>query len=80
MSISELLLTLMVALIAFGPKKIPMLAQNLGQLVRWVHRYKRELTLFWQRQLHEQVLQENNKKAEKADRDYQKESNKINPI
>lgn len=80
MSISELLLTLMVALIAFGPKKVPMIAQHLGQLVRCVHRYKRELTLFWQRQLDEQVLQDNIKKAEKADRDYQKESNKINTI
>ena len=73
MSISEIFLTLLVALIAFGPKKIPMIAQHLGQLMSFFYRYKRKLALFWQQQLDEQALQDNIKKAEKADRDYQKE-------
>ncbi len=73
MSMGELLLTLVVALLVFGPKKLPMVANHLGKLFGRIHHYKRQLTDIWQQQLNEHQLQENIKKAHKADTDYQKD-------
>lgn len=70
MSFSELLLTLLVALMVFGPNKLPMLAQHLGQLLHQYNRFKEKVHLFWQVQLSEQQLQENIKKAQRADEMY----------
>ena len=65
MSIGELLLTLIVALFVFGPKKLPMVAHHLGKLVGRLNGYKQQVSVFWQQQ-----LQENTRKAEKADAGY----------
>lgn len=71
MSSGELLLTLLVALFVFGPKKLPMLAYHLGKLIGRLNGYKQQAVIFWQQQINEQQLQENTEKAEKADASYQ---------
>lgn len=71
MSTGELLLTLLVALLVFGPDKLPMLAKHLGQFIRCLDRYKQQAHAIWQQQLNEQQLQENTRKAQKADAVYQ---------
>ncbi|KTD61231.1 Sec-independent protein translocase subunit TatA/TatB [Legionella spiritensis] len=67
MSAGELLLTLFVALIVFGPNKLPMLATHMGKLFRILNRCRNRLADFWQEQLNEQQLQDNTRKAEQAD-------------
>lgn len=67
MSLSELLLTAFVALIVFGPSKMPMLAKHLGIAMKHINQFKQQLSEFWQNQLNEAQLIENNHKAEKAD-------------
>lgn len=66
---SELLVILLVALIVFGPSKLPMLAEHLGKLLRQYTHYKQQVAEFWQQQLAEQALRENQKKAEKVDKE-----------
>ena len=70
MNSSELIVILIVAIIVFGPSKLPMLAIHLGKLFREVNRLKEHFSTFWQTQLNEQQLRENEKKAEKADATY----------
>ena len=70
MSVGELLLTLIVALVVFGPKKLPMVAHHLGQLTGRLNGYKQQVQTLWQQELNEQQLQENIKKAQKADASY----------
>ncbi len=71
MSISELLLTVFVAVIVFGPDKLPMLAKHIGLAVKKLNRLKEQFSEFWQQQLNEAQLLENTQKAEKVDGDYQ---------
>ncbi|HAT1596608.1 TPA: twin-arginine translocase TatA/TatE family subunit [Legionella pneumophila] len=72
MSLGELLLIFIVAIIVFGPTKLPMLATHLGQFMRKVNQLKEHTSSFWQQQLNEIQLHENQRKAEKADLHYQK--------
>ena len=72
MSISELLLTIFVALMVFGPKKLPMLAKHIGLAYKKINALKEQLSDFWQKQLNEVQLIENTEKAEKADKKYHK--------
>ena len=72
MSSGELLLTLLIALFVFGPKKLPMLAYHLGKLMGRLNGYKQQALAFWEEQINERQLQENTKKAEKADENYNK--------
>ncbi len=65
----ELLVILLVALIVFGPSKLPMLADHLGKLLRQYTYLKQQLADFWQKQLMAQELLENQKKAEKVDKE-----------
>lgn len=67
MSSSELLLTFFVALIVFGPSKLPMLAEHLAKLLNQIDHFKKQATIFWQKQLDEHQLQENTRKAEQVD-------------
>lgn len=76
MSSSELFLTLLVALVVFGPSKLPMLAEHLGKLLRHLNQLKQQATTFWQTQLQEQQLSENIRKAEKADALYEQDNKK----
>ncbi|EHL32448.1 Sec-independent protein translocase subunit TatA/TatB [Legionella drancourtii] len=66
----ELLLIFTVALVVFGPTKLPMLAAHLGLLVRKLQQLKTQANTFWQQQLNEYQLQENKRKAEEADQQY----------
>ena len=72
MNLAELLLTFMVALLVFGPKKLPMLAHHLGRLIARVNGYQQKWINFFQQQRDAQQLQENTQKAEAADLNYQK--------
>ena len=72
MSLAELLLILMVALLVFGPKQLPMVASHLGSLLRRLNRYKEKSKGLWQQSLYVEQLQDNTKKAAAADADYQK--------
>jgi len=72
MSSGELLLTLVVALIVFGPQKLPQLARHLGKLTHALHALKTKAATFWQAQLAQDLLNENTSKAKKADNHYQK--------
>ena len=70
MSAGEFFLTLLVALVAFGPNQLPMLAQHLGQWVAKGRRYKQLAVATWQSQLNALQLQENRNKAEEAEASY----------
>jgi sec-independent protein translocase protein TatB len=76
MSSGELLLTFIVALIVFGPSKLPMLATHLGMLMRKINQFKAHAAAFWQQQLNEIQLEENKRKAEKIDEEYNKTPSK----
>ncbi|MGC1183328.1 Sec-independent protein translocase subunit TatA/TatB [Legionella sp.] len=69
----ELLLILIVALIVFGPTKLPMLASHLGLLLRKFNQLSTHAAAFWQQQLNEYQLQENQRKAEEADKKYKED-------
>ena len=70
MNSAELLLIMLVAIIVFGPSKLPMLANHLGKLLRHLNLLKQQAHEFWQTHMNEQQLQENQRKAEKADQVY----------
>ncbi|KTC86911.1 Sec-independent protein translocase subunit TatA/TatB [Legionella brunensis] len=80
MSGGELLLTLLVAIVVFGPNKLPMLAEHLGKLFRHLNYFKQQAMAFWQAQLNEQQLRENTRKAEKVDVFYQANEDSKLPI
>lgn len=67
----ELLVIFVVAIIVFGPSKLPMLAEHLGKLFRQITVLKQKASAFWHDQLNEQQLLENQRKAEKADASYE---------
>ena len=67
MSTGQLLLTMLVALLVFGPNKLPMLAHHLGRLIARLDHYKQQANSLWQAHLNEQSLQENQRKAREAD-------------
>ena len=73
MSTGQLLLTLLVALLVFGPDKLPMLARHLGQAIARLERYKQQAIALWQTHSNEQLLQENQRKAHEADAVYHKD-------
>ncbi|MCX7117888.1 MAG: twin-arginine translocase TatA/TatE family subunit [Legionellales bacterium] len=72
MSISELLLIFTVVLVVFGPNQLPMLARHLGKITARLNGYKQQATLFWQQQQKEIQLEDNIRKALKADEGYSK--------
>ena len=74
MSFGEILLTLFVALLVFGPKHLPMVAHHLGKCWAFLSQYKERAAVFWQGALNEYQLQENTKKAKEADFLYQKDN------
>lgn len=70
MSMGELLLTFFVALLVFGPQRLPLLAKHLAAFFNSIHRLKQQAAEFWQAQLQEQQLLENHQKARQADATY----------
>lgn len=73
MSMGQVLLTLLIALLVFGPSKLPMLADHLGRLLSMLNNYKQQANKLWQAQLNEHHLQENKRKAVEADGIYQQD-------
>lgn len=69
----ELLLVFLVTFLAFGPKKLPMLADHLAKLLRLLMHFKAQVLQFWESKFEEITLLENEKKAREADKIYQKE-------
>jgi sec-independent protein translocase protein TatB len=74
MNISELLVIIMVAIVVFGPTKLPMLAKHLGKFIRQLNYLRVQAADFWQTQLNEQKLRENQERAGKADILYKEKS------
>ena len=50
MSMGELLLTTLIALLVFGPERLPALARHLGKLIQYINRYKQEASRFFDAQ------------------------------
>lgn len=71
MSIAETLVILLVALIVFGPEKLPELAKHLGKLAAKSRHFKDQLAQLWHQQQLQFELDENIKKAQAADKKYQ---------
>lgn len=74
MSSGELILTTVVAMIAFGPSKLPLLAKHLAKFIQLCSYYQQKIMEFWQLQLNEQQLSENLQKAKKAEESYRAKS------
>lgn len=74
MSLSELIIIFIVAIIVFGPNKLPMLARHLGLLMAKLNQLKMQWAAFWDSQLNEAQLLDNERKAQKADEAYLKHS------
>ncbi|QBR83150.1 preprotein translocase subunit TatB [Legionella israelensis] len=73
MSMAELLLILFVAVIVFGPSKLPMLARHLGLIFKKMDKLKQQANEIWQQHLKEVQLSDNTQKAQEADLQYHKE-------
>jgi sec-independent protein translocase protein TatB len=71
MTTLELLLIFFVAVVVFGPAKLPMLASHLAKAFKFLESLKEQAQRFWQNQINEQKLLENTKKAEQSDKIYQ---------
>lgn len=67
MSLGELLLTGFIAILVFGPAKLPMLARHLGKLLRFFSMLRHTAAEFWQKQSAILELQDNIEKAVKAE-------------
>jgi Sec-independent protein translocase protein TatA len=67
---AEFFLILLVAVLAFGPKKLPMLAAHLGLVMRQIDHYKNQVALIWRQQIQQLQLEENQIRAEEADKQY----------
>lgn len=70
MSGGELLLTLIVALLVFGPNKLPLLARHLGRIAQKFNQYRQKAEDIFHEQIAIEQLKENIKKAEKAEEEY----------
>ena len=70
MSAAELLIIMLVALLVFGPNKLPMLARHLAKGVRFVTICKQRFSEFWDTQLKTYQLHENLEKAKQAAKKY----------
>jgi len=77
MSPGQLFLTVLIALLVFGPNKLPMLARHAGLLIARLMRYKQQAIALWQSQLNEQQLQENTRRAQEADAVYQQDRTRL---
>ena len=70
MSLSELLIVILVALVVFGPEKLPELAHNLGKLAAKGKQLKQQFNDQVQQHQLQFQLEENEKKAAEADKAY----------
>lgn len=70
MGAAELLVILLVAVVAFGPKQLPLLARHLGFLIRRINQLKATMNDYLQQAVLEDQLLQNEQKARDADRHY----------
>lgn len=77
MSLSELIVIFLVALIVFGPSKLPELGYNLGKLIAKARQLKAQLEHLLQQHQQQLALEENIKKAEQAAQHYENQSTSI---
>jgi len=67
MSLSETLIILLVSLLVFGPKQLPMLGHHLGRLFNKLSRWKSQYHQLLDNEMKKQQLEENIKKAIEAE-------------
>jgi len=70
MSMWELLVILLVALVVFSPEQLPTIARSAGRLWRKMQNLSQNLHDELNKHVKEEILQENIKKAKKADELY----------
>lgn len=68
MSLGEMLVILVVALLAFGPDKLPSLAKNIARVIEKLQAFKMQLQTEIDSTLKEQQYQENLRKAESVEK------------
>jgi len=68
MSLSETLIILLVALLVFGPKQLPMLGRHLGLLFNKLNVWKNQYHQLLDNEMKKQQLEENIKKALEAEK------------
>ncbi|MEE9451644.1 MAG: twin-arginine translocase TatA/TatE family subunit [Gammaproteobacteria bacterium] len=79
LSFSEICMIAIIALLAFGPKHLPQLAQRLGQLRSFLQNLNGEVRGIFDQELKQTQLQENIEKAQQAEQAYtSQEKNTIN--
>ncbi|MCC5792711.1 MAG: twin-arginine translocase TatA/TatE family subunit [Legionellaceae bacterium] len=71
MSLAEVLVILLVALLVWGPTKLPMLLRHAFHLKKKLDAWQQQWQAFWQAQVKEQALLENQERAKEADKYYQ---------
>ncbi len=76
MSLAELLLIFFVAILAIGPKQLPMVAKHLGKAVRLFTHFKDQASQFWLEKVKEWQLIDSEEKAAEADKLYQSSDNR----
>ena len=77
MNFSELLVIALVALIVFGPDRLPTLAQKGGKWWRQFQHLKNKMDQEMEQQLSQFRLNENEAKAEEADAQYQRHNKSL---
>ena len=70
MSIAELLLILIVALVVLGPNRMTTLARHAGRLWNQIQTFRDKFKQDWEQQLKQTQLDENQAKAKQADKLY----------
>lgn len=73
MNFTEILVIAIVALIVFGPQRLPEIAKMAGRLFQKIQLFSQTFQAELDKQFKEQNLQDNISKAEKADEVYRKE-------
>ncbi len=67
MSLSELIVVLLVALLAFGPKRLPEIAYGIGRMVQWFIGMRQKIASEISQHMRQIELQHNEAKAKAAE-------------
>jgi sec-independent protein translocase protein TatB len=70
MSLGEILLVLGVAVVALGPKQLPVMARYCGKLMGILHQTRHRFTQEWESVIQLKQLEDNLKKASQVDKLY----------
>ena len=73
MSLAELMLILIVAMVVFGPSRLPKLVRHLERIFTYLNKVRSQLSKLWDAQLRTLQLEENQQKAKQADKAYKKQ-------